>query len=530
MLASPYSNLVHSSRSHHSHSGCQLTRPASSLSLARFAEDSGHIERGRVGSCASSQTDCNERDVQHMSQNSPVTSSNDAPRAEDRSPADGQAAPLAPGQPGSNPLGEQDPVRSRSVSLHPSVPVEPPLDPTQGRPVRIDSILNPPAKAAAGFGGNPSTGEGQVAESHRFPPSFRRTSSPTDPSGHRSKRPSLSPGTGQRHILTPVAPSARLVGGISRNLPHAGIGALHSPLGADPRVGLHSATPGTPSLPDPAQPRSSVSLHSTPTFQSRRISAGPVTNPGPYETSPVPQSFSHFGRSSPPYVTVSASHAPPPSLRSPLYRPVDPLGRHPVAGAWTDTSRPQGKIPYVLDLKSASSVQAAKRKANSEASKRFRNRQKIEEQMEKKVAAQQDEIRKQAQVMQRQAEEIRALLQERDYYRSERNFYREEVSRTVPPAQMPVRPPSPQSFRLSFEAPAPEGVDVPRPSLSGVPGPAGPATQTGPPPAASVPSVPQSWPSALPQYSAPPSHEPGTAQDDQPARSLPPLAGTWTRP
>lgn len=109
----------------------------------------------------------------------------------------------------------------------------------------------------------------------------------------------------------------------------------------------------------------------------------------------------------------------------------------------------QGKIPFFVDMKSGSSSQAAKRKANSDASRRFRHRKRNGEEMEKKVAAQQDEIRKQTETMQRQAEEIRTLMVERNHYRSERDFYREQASRALPQAQIMARPPSPPSFRLS---------------------------------------------------------------------------------
>ena len=265
MLASPYSNPVHSSSSYHTHSDFNFTQSPSSLSLARLPEDSGKIERGRAGQCASSQSPSNEKEAQHMSQNTSVTSSDDAPRAENRSPVDEGKAQIAPAPGPHAEPDEQDPVRSRSVSLHPSVPVEPPLEP-QLRSIGVHSILNPPAKVAADFPA-PSTGEGPVSQSPGFPPA-RQSSSPTEHPAHLGKRPSLSPGTGQRHILTPVSPSARLVSGIGRTLPPASsLSALHSPLGADPRV-VHGA-PGLSVLPDPAgqppiigtQHPTSVSVH-----------------------------------------------------------------------------------------------------------------------------------------------------------------------------------------------------------------------------------------------------------------------------
>ncbi|RJE20201.1 hypothetical protein PHISCL_07461 [Aspergillus sclerotialis] len=466
-----------------------------------------------------------------MSQNPPVVSG-DAPRAENRSPADEGKAQLAPGLGSSPQSDEQDPVRPQSVSLHPSAPVEPPLEP-QLRSIGVHSILNPPAKVAADFPA-PSTGEGQVSQSPGLP-GPRQNSSPPDHPAQLGKRPSLSPGTGQRHILTPVSPSTRLVGGISRNLPHTGsLSALHSPLGLEPRSVLHSS-PGLPVLPDPAgqsfiagtQPRTSVSLHSTPTFHNRRISAGPA-NPTSHETSPqTPNAtYGQFARSSPAVVNAPPLHASQPLMSSSVFRTMDPLARPPTTVGPRHDNPPHGKIPVFMDYKSGSSIQAAKRKANSEASKRFRNRQKVEEQMEKTVTAQQEEIKKQVETISRQEAEIRSLIQERDYYRSERDFYREEVGRHMPLAQMPARPPSPRSMRVSFENPPEHAMEARQPVSST--GQAGQLAVAGPSAVAPVASVQQNWPTTQP-YSAPPSYpEPVIASGDQ-ARSLPPLPGAWAR-
>lgn len=529
VLASPYSNPVHSSHSYHSHSDFHFTQPASPLSLARFPENSGQLERGRVGQCASALPEPNGKDVQLMSKN-PTVVSDDVPRAENRSPADEGKTQTAPGLGSSTHSDEQDPVRSRSVSLHPSVPVEPPLEP-QLRSIGVHSILNPPANVAADFTAS-STGEGQLSHSPGLP-GPRQTSSPLDHSAHLGRRPSLSPGTGQRHILTPVSPSTRLVGGMSRNLPRTGsLSALHSPLGLEPR-GVMQSTSGLPVLPDPAgqssiartQPRTSVSLHSTPTFHNRRISGGPA-NPSSHETSPQTPHATHgqFASSSPAVVNAPPLHASQPLMGSSAYRTMDPLPRPPTTVGPRQDSLPHGKIPVFMDYKSGSSIQAAKRKANSEASKRFRNRQKVEEQMEKTVTAQQEEIKKQIETIRRQEAEIRSLIQERDYYRSERDFYREEVGRNMPLAQMPARPPSPRSMRVSFETP--EHAIEARPPVSNT-GQAGQLAGAGPSAVIPVGSVQQNWPTAQP-YSAPSSYpEPVIASGDQPARSLPPLAGTW---
>ncbi|KAG2418573.1 hypothetical protein HFD88_001674 [Aspergillus terreus] len=123
---------------------------------------------------------------------------------------------------------------------------------------------------------------------------------------------------------------------------------------------------------------------------------------------------------------------------------------------WTRVTAPPedpplpGLIPCIVDRKSGSSSQAEKRRANSDASRRFRDRKRNEMQMEQKIAAQQYEIQKQSDTLQRQAQEIQALLQERDFYRDECDFYREHIGRHFPDNQLPVRPASPRRSNEAF--------------------------------------------------------------------------------
>lgn len=92
-------------------------------------------------------------------------------------------------------------------------------------------------------------------------------------------------------------------------------------------------------------------------------------------------------------------------------------------------------IPVYTDLKSGSRSQALKRKANSDASRRFRNRKKNEMVMENKISE--------------QAEQLRWMTEERDFYLSERNFWRGQLERAVGPDQLPLRPLSPRYIASS---------------------------------------------------------------------------------
>lgn len=115
-------------------------------------------------------------------------------------------------------------------------------------------------------------------------------------------------------------------------------------------------------------------------------------------------------------------------------------------------------IPCVLDLKSGSSTQAEKRKANSDASRRFRNRKRNEMQLEQRLSAQQEEIQRQAETIRRQAEEIQFLANQRDYYRSERNFFRETLERLDDSKYPSQRPLSPRPMHLNVVP----GMDTPK--------------------------------------------------------------------
>jgi hypothetical protein len=86
-------------------------------------------------------------------------------------------------------------------------------------------------------------------------------------------------------------------------------------------------------------------------------------------------------------------------------------------------------IPVIIDLETGSRNQAKKRKANSDASRRFRNRKKNETALEQRIN--------------KLNEQLQFLSEERDFYRNERDVFRDTLSEHIGVAQMPPRPPSP---------------------------------------------------------------------------------------
>ncbi|KAH8700193.1 hypothetical protein BGW36DRAFT_373621 [Talaromyces proteolyticus] len=93
-------------------------------------------------------------------------------------------------------------------------------------------------------------------------------------------------------------------------------------------------------------------------------------------------------------------------------------------------------IPVTIDLKSGSRSQAEKRKANSDASRRFRNRKKNEAVLEQRIS----------QLM----EQLQSVTEQRDFYRSERDFFRDNLGRHVGSGQIPPRPASPRNYRAGL--------------------------------------------------------------------------------
>ncbi|KAJ5225282.1 hypothetical protein N7468_006507 [Penicillium chermesinum] len=430
------------------------------------------------------------------------------------------------------------PLRTRPQPWHPYGPVEPPMESSSSRSIGVHSILNPPAQ--------PEDQADSSREKHSGPapssPRPRKGSSPAPRAMHPLVQQPLSPRARGHSMVNPGSPSARFVGSGGRSgrssVSHSPLVPHEPPLGirqtpASSPMSLDSTLRPITSLPG-TQPPVSASLHSTPSVQSRQASTGlgPLTTPVSQEPSPTtPHSSYTFGRGSPAAPNVSMAPAPPvyavPSGPSVPYMTMESLNRGIPAASGPRMSEitavpsrgqgiplsPEapGMIPCFVDLKSGSSSQAEKRKANSDASRRFRNRKRNEMQLEARLTAQQDEIR--------------ALLQQRDHYRSERDFFREQLSRSVPLSQLPPRPSSPRAAPSTLvlgspsdtpSAPVWSGSEIAR----GTQTPATPSAQRG-----LEPARPQSgWPgSSLSRDIAP--SGPSVA-----GGPLPPFQGsTWSR-
>jgi hypothetical protein len=474
-----YSNPVHLPYQYKSLSGYHIPQPTGSLSHSPLSDI--HRERGGPASCPNSQRQSHESKQEHMSHNPPASEplKDDSLRTDSCSLSE-KKRPRVDDDSHSSEV--RDLVRPRPLSWRPSAPVEPPLQAAQLRSIGVLSILNSPTKTAPPCL-VPSGGDNLSLARHpsSVPPSssapashVRLHSSPTlrlaSPSIHPAKRRSLSPGSVNRQILSPVSPTSRFVGaGGPYARKHS---AIQSPLAQESRPGLYRLSSGSPLPfenatvnpnhgPETIAPVP-VSIHSTPTFHSRGTSMNPTPTPSSQERSPTtPLSiYGPLGRSSPAITGMTIPQSAPSFANPSVYGTAEPVGRlpsvvgdrpagddQPSLGAPTNAPPLPGMIPCILDLKSGSSSQAEKRKANSDASRRFRNRKRNEMQMEQKITAQQDEIRKHQEALHKQAQEIQELMQQRDYYRSERDFYREHITRLVPPGQLPARPPSPQAYR-----------------------------------------------------------------------------------
>lgn len=475
----------------------------------------------------------------------------DAIASEDRSVVDHERAPAGTRHPSRRPA-----LRARPQSWHPYGPVEPPLELAASRPIGVHAILNPMGQTADSSAG--SSREPLNLPGPSSSPRPRQGSSPVPRSVRSLGQQQLSPRSHSRPLTKPGSPPPRFVGS-GRTSGHSSVShsplvpqepafaprqpVSSSPLPLDTALRSVTALPGT-------QPPSSTSLHSTPSIHSRRTSTGPgpLTTPNSQAASPItPHSgFNHFGRASPAVTNVSLppSTAPTPYPTAPPYMTLESMNRSTTATAGPHnmaeerggvTSTPGnttplgGLIPCVLDLKSGSSSQAEKRKANSDASRRFRNRKRNEMQLEQRLNAQQDEIQRHVETVRRQTEEIRSLVQQRNHYRSERDFFRDQLGRSMSLSQLPPRPSTPPAqpalHPVETAAP-PTWADVPRQT---------PVSGPGAPPKVLDPARPQSsWPGSPASYSPAP---PPVGRSSAPAPPapvaaghLPPFQGSWSRP
>lgn len=469
----------------------------------------------------------------------------DAVTSKDYPEIDHERAPTGTRQPLRRP-----PLRARPQSWHPYGPVEPPLELSTSRPIDVHAILNPVAQTA-----NPSTSSSREPLSLPGPsvsPRPRQGSSPVPRSARPLVQQPLSPKSHPRPLLNTTSPlrfvgSGRTSGRSS--VSHSPLVPQEPPLAprqpiASSTLPLDTALRTVNALPGTQPP--STSLYSTPSIHSRRNSSGPgsLTTPITQVASPIsPHSgYDHFGRASPAVTsTAPTSYSAATSYMTPEYQSCGipaTAGPHSMteergrtASIPGNTTALGGLIPCVLDLKSGSSSQAEKRKANSDASRRFRNRKRNEMQLEQRLSAQQDEIQRYVETVHRQTEEIRSLIQQRNHYRSERDFFRDQLGRSMPSSQLPQRPPTPlaaqRALHSTESAVSSAWTDVPR-QTAGVPG-------RGAAPQVLDPARLQStWSGSRASYSPTP---PSTGQSSAPAPRQAPAGahpthvhGSWSHP
>lgn len=524
VLNAPYPRSLHSPKLSHYQADSHF--PAGSLSHT-FRESPRDTQRGGARPCPNTQTI--QRD-QSMSQEPLHVAPLSDDAIQDRSVIDNEQDHAA-----NRHSSRRPPLRARPQSWHPYGPVEPPLESSASRSIGVHSILNPLVQSQDQPGSSSRDKHSVQAPSSSRP---RKGSSPAPRSLHTITQQPLSPKARGRTMMNPSSPSARFVGSGGRSgqssVSHSPLVSHEAPLGmrqtpASSPMPLDSTLRPITSLPG-TQPPVSASLHSAPSVHLRQTSSGLGPLATPQETSPTTthSSYSPFGRASPVVTNVSIPPTAPPYTSTPTpYMKVEQVNRGiptttpahvPVSAAPGRIATPSigdgpGMIPCFVDLKSGSSSQAEKRKANSDASRRFRNRKRNEVQLEARLTAQE--------------EEIRQLQKQRDHYRSERDFFRGHVGRSVSLSQLPPRPASPPAVpqtTLVLEWPS----DPPPAPTWDSARPAAGSRST--PPGSSAPRVLEpartqgNWPGTPAIGRDAPSGPPPIA-----GATLPPFQGSWSR-
>ena len=454
--------------------------------------DSGSWERWREGPCGDSQHSLRAGLQKYMSQK---------PHASDTAPSASRPS-IPPISTGSDPLPDPPCSNARaSQAVHETASHTDPVqverlqmgfthapdqprqfqvlsDQTSSRSLGVQSILNPSQPDATddlslehrpGRGGSPQPGGSPVRPSQQPAPTLSprilkrsgRVSSPID-------MLSAVPSQGPRRVLTPKSPALRAMSLGPRRypLPASPVTAQSSSIVGHGRV--YTAEPGLyrdsdiPPLPLPTgvgraaftyPPQLDGALS-----QPRRASGGrgsllisaPIITTQGDSPSTSHSSYSQFSQSSPVvrYGNALGSHS---TSHHPSNRQSTNLLQNPLPGSnliessyevgqgsyqmTLDTEQGPMIVPVEVDVQQASKMADEKRKRNAGASARFRARRK---EKEKEASQTIDSLQKQ----------IRDLTEEREFYLNERNFYRDYLGRTMRPAQLPLRPSSPQSRRL----------------------------------------------------------------------------------
>jgi hypothetical protein len=328
---------------------------------------------------------------------------------------------------GKRDFSRRPPFRSRAQLWHPYGPVEPPFNSSRWRPIELHTISYPPVQPAA------------------------ETTPATSPETLNLPRPSIYPRPPPRLLSTrlPVYPSVQQTVS-SRSCPRA---IMNSGLQNDCSDDQNSGQTGFAHFPLPLQtPLLWAQCQTTSNFlppnSARlplplRVSQPPAPTPwrptpdlGLQRTSSDPSSFKAYSSiGCTPLSATSASGLPSPTANETtktisIFRRTAPVMlwsldfRHKVSTEEVTGTPPQtGSIPCMLDFVSGSSSQAEKRKANKDASRRYRNRKWNRIKLEQRLVAHGDEIKGHGETIRRQREEIRTLVQHRDHYHSERHSF-----------------------------------------------------------------------------------------------------------
>lgn len=324
------------------------------------------------------------------------------------------------------------------------------------RSIGMHAILNPSHTLATGHsvqqanrdivGATPSTSPSPSTNPHVTPSSAGLTPQ-SDRSISQHDRTIYSP-LPQRHILTAKSPGARA----------ASIGASYGPARGTmavennpflPTQQLYGDPTMRPTMEAPLSMRYSISHPSIPPT-TLPIDPRPITgrqSSGPQTTAP--------GTSNTAYSPlIQGSHVP--ASTNLLQQPVTSLSQsagisftgeenrsrtpheggssYAFVGGQNKFASPrdiQSRLSVPVDFDSGSRKAAEKRLKNSDASKRFRERKKVNEKEMK-------------QEVERQKDDIKFLTEERDFYRVERDFFRTLYDREIGLHRIPPRPTSPR--------------------------------------------------------------------------------------
>ncbi|KAL2360068.1 hypothetical protein RJZ56_007071 [Blastomyces dermatitidis] len=324
------------------------------------------------------------------------------------------------------------------------------------RSIGMHAILNPSHTLATGPSAHqmnrdipeptPSTSPSPSTNPHATPTSAGLTPQ-SDRSVSQHDRTMYSP-LPQRHILTARSPGVHAPSiGPSYGPARGTMTVEHNPF--LPPQQPYGDTAMRPTMEAPPSMRYSLSHPSVPSA-TLPIDPRPITGrqgSGPQITAPgtTHSAYSPLIQGSHVPASTNLLQQPVPSLSQPTgasfigddnrsRTPQDGGSSYTFVGGQSKFASPrdiQSRLSVPVDFDSGSRKAAEKRLKNSDASKRFRERKKVNEKEMK-------------QEVERQKDDIKFLTEERNFYRAERDFFRTLYDREVGLHRIPPRPTSPR--------------------------------------------------------------------------------------